>query len=97
MIVMIRTHRPVIDGASISTVPPNKNPAKDVSGSALTKLIHDVLHLGDDDYVDGNVDVDDDHDDSDDNDDNDDHNDLVAIVVNHPLANLNRLNLKRHH
>ena len=72
MIVMIKTHRPVIDGASISTVSTNKNPAKDVSRSIFTKLIHDVLHLGGDNYVDGDVDVDDDHD------DNYEHVDLVV-------------------
>ena len=61
MFIMIKTHRPVINSTRISAVSTNKNPAKEVCSSILTKLIHDVLHL-DVDY-DDDGDVDDDEDD----------------------------------
>ena len=67
--IMIKTHRPVINSTSISAVSTNKNPAKEVCSSILTKLIHDVLHLDTGEYDgDGNVDCDDDVDDNDDDD-----------------------------
>ena len=61
--IMIKTHRPVINSTRISAVSTNKNPAKEVCSSILTKLIHDVLHLDVDYDDDGGVDEVDDEDD----------------------------------